>query len=87
MNRLNHELWGKAVVFQPEVFQPAYRALAYRVWRVVGGYGASAITQGRVLYCRSLLTNQDAQFDGMAVERLATVDDLAAVAAQKQQKE
>lgn len=55
MNRLNCSLTDQVVVFRPEVFPAAYRALPYRVWRVVGGFGASPMTQGRSLTCRSLL--------------------------------
>ncbi len=80
MNSLNCNLFDQVVVIKPEVFQAQYRALPRRVWRVLGGFGASAQQNGRQLHCRSLLTDEEDRFDGMAVERLATPADLAALA-------
>jgi hypothetical protein len=79
MNRLGIPLHGKIVVLDAQVFQSSYRALPYRVWRVTGGYGASPVTQGNTVYCQSLLTGETTQFSGMAIERIATERDLAAV--------
>ena len=79
MNRLNCNLLGQVVVIYAYVFQPQFQGLAYRLWQVVGGYGASPYQNGRQLQCRSFLTGEEGRFDGMAVERLATDEDLAAV--------
>ena len=83
MNALHSNLLDKVVVFRADIFQPHYRDLPHRVWKVTGGYGASEIAMGRTLQCRSLLDQQEARFDGLAVERLATPADLAAIAAAK----
>lgn len=79
MNSLNLPLQGKTVVIAVKAFQPQYQALPYRVWEVTGGFGASPMTSGQALFCRSLLTDERVRFDGMYVERLATADDLATV--------
>jgi phage terminase large subunit-like protein len=81
MNRLNRNLFDQVVVIKAEVFQEQFRAVPWRVWLVLGGYGASAHQLGRQLQCRSLLSGEEERFDGMAVERIATADDLAAVEA------
>jgi len=83
VNSLSQNLQGQVVVLRAEVFQPQYQALQYRVWKVLGGFGASAVTMGRALFCRSLFDGEETRFDGMEVERLATPADLAAVTAAK----
>ena len=79
MNSLNRNLLDQVVVIKAEVFQAAFRALHWRVWRVTDGFGAMPMAQGRALHCRSVFDGQEGRFDGMAVERLATATDLAAV--------
>jgi hypothetical protein len=81
MNQLGINLTDQVVVFQPTIFQPQFQALPYRVWKVLGGFGASPLTNGRKLFCRALLDGEETTFDGMAVERLATAADVAAVTA------
>jgi hypothetical protein len=84
MNSLQVNVQDQAVVFRAEVFHPAYRALPCRVWKVLAGYGATPVAQGHLVQCRSLLDGQEAQFDALAIERLATANDLAVVAAARQ---
>jgi hypothetical protein len=79
MNSLSMNLLDQVVVIKAAVFQPQFQALPQRVWQVLGGFGASAHQKGRQLQCRSLLTGEEERFDGMAVERLASADDLVAV--------
>ena len=86
MNALQCSLLHETVVFLPRVFQLQYQGIAYRVWRVTGGYGASPVVAGSGLQCRSLLTGEETRFDGMAVERVATAADLVAVERAKVQR-
>ena len=85
-NALNVSLEGQVVVLRADVFSPPYRDLHHRVWRVTGGFGASPVTNGRALFCRSLFDNEETRFDGWAVERIATAADLLAVERAKVQR-
>jgi hypothetical protein len=79
MNSLNQNVQGQVVVLKADVFRTENRALAFRVWKVLSGFGAAAITNGRALFCESLLNGDKVRFDGMAIERIATANDLAVV--------
>ncbi len=79
MNAINTDLTNRVVVFKEQVFQPEYRALRYRIWSVLSGYGANPMLQGRIVRCRSLATGSESELDAMYIERLATQDDLAVV--------
>ena len=79
MNSLKQNLVGQVVVLRADVFLPQFQALPRRVWKVISGFGASPVTTGRALICRSLYDGEEARFDGMAVERIATPDDCTAV--------
>jgi hypothetical protein len=47
MNALHQDITNTVVVLKKEVFKAAYRALPYRLFRVMGGFGAQPHTMGR----------------------------------------
>src|SRR5215510_7359387 len=50
MNALRQDITNKVVVLAKEVFQPAFRALPYRLFRVRDGSGARPDTWGRKIF-------------------------------------
>jgi len=82
-NTLGIDLHEKVVVIREESHSPAYRALEHRVFRVDGGFGASAGTIGTALIGEYLFDGMRSRVEGYDVERLATDEDIAAVEAAK----
>jgi hypothetical protein len=78
-NSLNMDLHGKTVVLKEKALKPQYRGLPDRLFKVDGGFGASAGTMGTALIGEFLIDKERARMEGYMVERLATEDDLEAL--------
>jgi hypothetical protein len=73
-NSLNKELKGKIVVLKKEAFKPEYREQYQdeksRRVKVLGGFGASAITIGKMLHIKFESNGDEASVSGYDVEKI-----------------
>jgi hypothetical protein len=76
-NSLNENLDGRFVILKEESLAEDYRAIEYRVFKVTGGFGASAGTLGSALFGESPFDGEKWRADSFDVERFATDAEIA----------
>jgi len=77
-NALNIDLTGKVVILSQRFFRAGLNA-ADHPYRVDGGFGAVPFTAGTALTGQFLSDGERARVDALAVARLATEAEIAAV--------
>jgi hypothetical protein len=75
-NSLNENLDGRYVVLREEDMHEDYRDIKHRVFKVTGGFGASAGTLGSALFGESPHDGEKWRTNSFSVERFATDEEI-----------
>jgi hypothetical protein len=73
-NALNKDLDGSVILLDEDAMKDQYSAPEERVVKVLGGFGASAVTRGTALIVGFYSDGEKARFEGPQVSELVEED-------------
>ena len=63
----SHDINGKVIAIDPKVLKPEFKRADKQLYLVTGGFGASANSRGRAVFCTNLLTGKSTRYERMDV--------------------